>query len=255
VAKAKYLIIYEWLSEQIVKKKFLVGDKIPNESELATMFGVHRMTVRQAIDRLVDDHFLVRKRGKGTFLLSVQRPVLTRTLETISSYHDDIVKAGLLPRYKKLEGKIIPADVTLAAQLGLAVGANVVLLRRLMLANDVPLVLENSYLPAELFPGILGLSLEENLYNLMVKEYDMRLDYARTEIGAVLPTADERHLLKINEHCPCLWVEGLVYNKSGRTVEFARALCRGDKYRFVCSIGQYVCSNLHDEVPGKPLTR
>jgi DNA-binding GntR family transcriptional regulator len=247
VAKAKYMIIYEWLSEQIVSKKFLVGDKIPNENELAAMFGVHRMTVRQAINRLVDDHFLVRKRGKGTFLLSVQRPVLTRTLETISSYHDDIVKAGLWPSYKKLDGRIIQADADLATKLGLVVGADVVSLRRIMLASEIPLVLEESYLPADLFPNILNLSLEENLYNLMVSEFNMRLDCARTEIGAVMPTLEERHLLKLIESCPCLWVEGVVYNESGRIVEFSRALCRGDKYRFVCSIGQYVCDNLHGE--------
>lgn len=249
MAKAKYLIIYEWLSEQIVKKKFIVGDKIPNENELAAMFGVHRMTVRQAIDKLVDDHFLVRKRGKGTFLLSLQRPVLTRTLETISSYHDDIVKAGLLPSYKKLVGKVIKAEAPIASQLGLVVGADVVYIRRIMFASDIPLVLEDCYLPADLFPNILEQSLEVNLYNLMVKEYNMRLDYARTEIGAVIPTVEERHLLKVIEYCPCLWVEGLVYNESGRIVEFSRALCRGDKYRFVCSIGQYVCDNLHGDAP------
>ncbi|MEE4137438.1 MAG: GntR family transcriptional regulator, partial [Desulforhopalus sp.] len=56
----KYQIIYQYLSEQIRDKKIVPGDKIPNESELATMFQVHRMTVRQAINKLINDHMLVR---------------------------------------------------------------------------------------------------------------------------------------------------------------------------------------------------
>jgi DNA-binding GntR family transcriptional regulator len=245
-AKAKYLIIYEWLSEQITSKKFRPGDKIPNENELANMFGVHRMTVRQAIDKLVGDHLLVRKRGKGTFLLSEKSPVLTRSLEAITTFHADIVKAGLEPRYQTLEASILPAEENVAAQLGLPPGTDVVYLRRLMLASEVPLVIEQCYLPAKWFSALLDRSLDTNLYNIMVTDFKIGLNYARNEIGAVFPTEEEKKQLKIGDHCPCLWVEGVVYNDMGQAVEFSRALYRGDKYRFRCSIGRYVCEDISD---------
>ena len=208
------------------------------------MFGVHRMTVRQAIDKLVNDHMLVRKRGKGTYLLSEKRPVLTRSLETISTYHDDIAKAGLEPRYKTLEARIIPAEEAVAAHLGLPAGSDVVYLYRLMLANDVPLVLEHCYLPADIFSGLLERSLDEILYKIIISEYKMSLNYSRNEIGATLPTDGEKKLLKIGDDCACLWVEGVVFNDEGRAVEFSRALYRGDKYRFKCSIGKYMCEDI-----------
>ncbi|MBI4806044.1 MAG: GntR family transcriptional regulator [Desulfovibrio sp.] len=242
--KSKYMAIYEWLSEQITSKAFRPGDKIPNESELSTMFGVHRMTVRQAIDKLVSDHMLVRKRGKGTYLLSEKRPVLTRSLETISTYHDDIAKAGLVPRYKTLEAKTIPADETVAAHLKVAVGSEVISLYRLMLASDVPLVLEHCFLPAELFPDLLTLSLDTVLYKIIDSVYGMNLIHSRQEIGAVMPSESERKLLKIGERCPCIWSEGVVFNDKGRAVEFTHAIYRGDKYRFKCSIGRYLCEDI-----------
>lgn len=244
VAQSKYMAIYEWLSEQITSKALLPGDKIPNEIELSAMFGVHRMTVRQAIDKLVGEHMLVRMRGKGTFLLSDKKPVLTRSLETISTYHDDIARAGLIPRYKLLEAKIITADANVATQLGLHEGADVVYLYRLMLASNVPLVLEQCYLPADLFSRIMDHKLDTILYKIIINEFKMSLSYSRSEIGAILPAEREKKLLKIGDNCPCLWAEGVVFNDTGRAVEFTRTLYRGDKYRFKCSIGKYVCDDI-----------
>jgi len=240
----KYMAIHEWLSKQITSKALSPGDRIPSEVELSAMFGVHRMTVRQAIDKLVGEHMLVRIRGKGTYLLSDKKPVLTRSLETISTYHDDIAKAGLVPRYKTLEARIIPADDVLAGHLGLPPGAGVVYLSRLMLASDVPLALEQCYLPADAFAGLLDRPLDTILYKVLMEEFKACLNYSRNEIGTVMPTESERKLLMIGENCPCMWVEGVVFDHTGRAVEFSRALYRGDKYRFKCSIGRYMCQDL-----------
>ena len=242
--KPKYIAIYEWLSEQIKNKAFLPGDKIPNENELAAMFNVHRMTVRQAINKLVGDHMLIRKRSQGTFLLSEKKPVLVRSLESISTYHDDIVDAGLHPLYKTAESGIIPASEEIAAALNLCVGDDVVYLHRIMLASGVPLVSEKSYLPADLFPGILEYNVNIVLYRILQEEYGMRLMHSRQEIGATLPSDSEKRALKISDTCPCLSVESVVFNDKGRAVEFSRALHRGDKYRFKCSIGQYVYNGI-----------
>jgi GntR family transcriptional regulator len=236
----KYQIIYQFLSEQIRDKKILPGDKIPNESELAAMFQVHRMTVRQAIDKLVNDHMLVRKRGKGTFLLSEKYPVLTRSLEGISTYFDDIVNAGLEPCYRTLEAKIDSFDESITSQLGLQPGDQVVYMKRLMLASNVPLVLERCYLPAELFADILEKELNTMLYKIIRDSYGMTLVHSRQELTAVLPSEEERKLLKIGSTCPCIRVEGVVHNDSGRVIEYTRSLYRGDKYRFQCSIGSYL---------------
>lgn len=242
--RLKYLEIYEWLSDRIQEGTYSAGDKIPNEEELASMFKVHRMTVRQAIDKLVSDHMLVRKRGIGTFLLSEKKPVLVRSLQSISTYFDDIQASGLQPQYVTLEAKTIPATERIADPLNMAIGDNVLFLHRVMLASGVPLVLEKAYLPQDLFPDLIDDDMNTILYKVISEKYNMRLMHSRQEIGAVLPNEREKNALKITDNCPCLWVESVVYNDVGRAVEFSRSLHRGDKYRFKCSIGQYVHSGI-----------
>lgn len=240
--EAKYLQIYNWLSAQIKTKAFLPGDKIPNETELASMFGVHRMTVRQAIDKLVSNHMLIRTRGKGTFLLSEKMPVLTRSLEGISTYHEDIVKAGLEPRYKTLEAFVREPDPFVAEKLQLDAGSQVVFLKRVMLASNIPLVLEYCYLPDDLFADILDKNLNSILYNVIKNEYGMRLMHSRQEISAIIPDDLDRKILKINSSCACICVESVVFNDFGRAVEYAYSVYRGDKYKFKCDIGKYIVS-------------
>lgn len=242
--QTKYMMIHEWLSEQIAQGKYQPGDKIPNEIELAAMFGVHRMTVRQAVDKFVADNVMIRKPSMGTYLLPAGRTVPTRSFAAISSYHNDIARAGFEPCYKLLEVKVVKAEEYVAQQLGLSTDADVIFLFRLMLASGVPLVLERSYLPANLLSGILGCPLDTNIYEIIAKNYSMNLAFSRNEIGATIPNREERKLLKINAQCACLWVDGVVYNDQNLAVEYSRALCRGDKYRFNCPSGRYVCKDI-----------
>jgi DNA-binding GntR family transcriptional regulator len=236
--KPKYLLVYEWLSRQIEAKKYRAGDRLPSEHQLAAMFKVHRMTIRQAINKLVEGHLLVRKRRTGTFLLSDKNPMLIRSLENISTYYDDIREAGLDPSYKTLEATIVPVTEPHASSLGLLVGDPVLSIYRMMLASDVPLVLERCYLPASLFPGLLDRNLNTMLYVLMKDEYQIVPSFAQQEIGAVLPNPAERKLLKVNLTCPCIQINSLAFDQEGRPIELAMALHRGDKYRFRCSIGK-----------------
>lgn len=242
--KAKYMVIYDWLSERIADKTYQPGDRIPNECDLAAMFGVHRMTVRQATNKLVGEHILVRKPSKGTFLLSEKSPVLTRMLANITTYHDDIAAAGLEPQYKTIDARIVPCPEELAPRLGLAPGDPTVYLSRLMLASKVPLVLERGHLPADVFPGIVDMDLNTGLYFIMSHQYSITPKRSYQEIEAVMPTPAEQKLLKIGDRCPCLLVRTEVQDDQGRTVEVSSALHRGDKYRFRCAIGQYLCEDI-----------
>ncbi len=240
MTETKYLMIYNWLSEQIKNKIYNPGDKIPNETELAEMFNVHRMTVRHAIDKLVNKHMLIRTRGKGTFLLSDKEPILTKSLEGISSYYDDIIKSGMTPRYKTLESKIMEQHNSVGEKLGLDIGEPVVYLKRLMLANEIPMVIEHCYLPDTLFSDILDKNLNTILYKIIRDEYGMKLMHSSQEIGAMLPDEQDRKILKISNTCACIWVEGIVYNDLGQAVEYTKSIYRGDKYKFQCNIGNYI---------------
>jgi DNA-binding GntR family transcriptional regulator len=196
------------------------------------------MTIRQAIDKLIDNHLLIRKRHSGTFLLSDKTPMLIRhSLENIPIYYDDIRQAGFDPSYKTLGKKVIPGTEPVVSKLGLRVGDPVLSIYRMMLASNLPLALERCYLPSNLFPKLIDRNFDTVLYDL-IKDYQILPHYAEQEIGAVLPNASECKLLKVKNTCPCIQISSLVFDQSGRPIELSLALHRGDKYRFRCSIGK-----------------
>ena len=243
--KPKYMAIYEWLSDQIREKKFHPGDRIPNETEIAAMFNVHRMTVRQAINKLVGDHIIVRKRNRGTYLLSERSPVLTRTLDNVPTYHDDIVRAGLEPGYKTIEARQMEGDPAIASQLGLGETEGIIFTHRLFYASGIPIAIEKSYVPEKMFPGLHIMNLDTVLYNIMINKYKIAPAYSRHEISVAMPNGEEKRLLKIKENIPCMLVESLVFDNNGAIIEFSCSLHRGDKYRFRCARGQYAGSTIN----------
>lgn len=247
-AKAKYMRIYEWLEQAIKSGEFKVGDRLPNEVELAERFGVHRMTIRQAINKLVSDHVVMRKRGLGTFLVSDKRPVMVKSLDNLTTYRDDIMQAGLQSKYKMLNFERTTASKEVADNLQIEEGAPVIAFSRVMFANEVPLVVEHTRLPYDLFQNIEEQDLEEPLYLLMREKFQMSALYTEHEIGCAIPSGQERKLLHLDDGEPCLALYIISRDSRGRVVEFSNSLHRGDKYRFKCTIQQYILSNLKNGV-------
>ena len=250
-AKAKYMRVYEWLEEGINEGRFQVGDRLPNEVELAERFNVHRMTIRQAINKLVSDHVVVRKRGSGTFLISDKRPVMVKSLDNLTTYREEIEQAGLQAQYKVLSFERATASQEIAESLQIEAGSPVIQFSRVMYASDVPLVLENTTLPYDLFSDIEKADIEGPLYLLMREKFGIKMLYAEHEISCIMPESRERKLLQLDENSPCLSLYIISRDSNGRVVEFSESLHRGDKYRFKCTIEQYIVSDLNSVEAGE----
>lgn len=245
-AKSKYMRIYEWLEESIQEGKFQVGDRLPNEVELAERFNVHRMTIRQAVNKLVRDHVVVRKRGSGTYLISDKRPVMVKSLDNLTTYRDDIEQAGLQAQYKVLSFERTTAPADLAENLQIDQGDPVIRFSRVMYASDVPLAVEHTALPYDLFSDLELADIEGPLYLLMREKFNVKILYAEHEIGCLMPGQEERRLLQLSEGSPCLSLYIVSHDNNGRVVEFSEALHRGDKYRFKCTLEQYILSDMRN---------
>src|SRR5215203_4024320 len=119
------------------------GQRLDNEVDLADRFGLSRPTLRKAIEQLVSQGLLVRKRGVGTQVVqsTVKRPV------ELSSLFDDLASTGRRPATRVLSCRETPADEAVAAALGLPVGEQVVAIERLRSADDEPLAILRNWLP------------------------------------------------------------------------------------------------------------
>ncbi len=203
------------------------GSRIDNEVDLAERLGLSRPTVRRAIQHLVEQGLLVRKRGVGTQVVHAR---VRRSIE-LTSLYDDLAAAGQRPRTDVLALGVEPAPAAVAVALGIAEGAPVLSLERLRYAQDSPLALMHNYLP----PDLVDLGREElreqGLYQLL-REAGVRLRIASQTIGARAATAAEARLLDERRGAPLLTMGRTTYDDAGRIVEYARHLYRASVYSF-----------------------
>ncbi len=206
------------------------GDRLPPERMLAERYGCSLITVRRALGDLARERRLDRARGRGTF---VSRPPIDLDLDGTMSFSEELQTLGHDPATRVVTARTVPAELAVAEALEIPVGASVVHLERLRMADGEPLLLEQVFLPEARFPGLLAGDLEHgSLYELLTERYDTPVVRAREALEPISLPSREAHLLGVEPHRPALLIEGLAFDRSGRPVEFARSYVRGDRTRY-----------------------
>jgi GntR family transcriptional regulator len=201
---------------------------LPSERDLATEYGVSRMTARMVIEELADQGFVYRVQGRGTF---VDRPWVSKSL-ALTSFTEDMLARGMRPSSRVVLCAERPAGAAAGQDLRISPAAPAICLRRVRLADDVPICLETVELPAELVPGLASQPLTGSLYDLLATRYRIRVMHAEQRIRATVLDPEEADLLGVAVVSPALLVERVSSDKAGRPVERARSLYRADRYDF-----------------------
>src|SRR5436189_5267654 len=145
-------------------ERLTVGEAIPSERQLSADFGVSRLTVRAALDELVREGHLVRRRGAGTF---VSEPKIAQEL-TLTSFTDDMRQRGLVPASRTLELNVVSAGARLGRLLHVSPSEQVVVVKRLRLADRETMAIETLHVREALVPGLSAQDLAEgSVYELL----------------------------------------------------------------------------------------
>ncbi|MEU8569791.1 GntR family transcriptional regulator [Streptomyces pathocidini] len=222
-----YFQLSQQLEAAIEKGRLAPGSLLGNEIELAGRLGLSRPTVRQAIQSLVDKGLLVRRRGVGTQVVHSQ---VKRPLE-LSSLYEDLEAAGQRPATRVLRNAIEPATAEVAAALGVAEGADVLVIERLRLAHGEPMAHLCNHLPAGLLDLDTALLESTGLYRLM-RQAGITLHSARQAVGARAASAEEGERLGEPEGAPLLTMQRTTFDDTGRAVEFGSHVYRASRYAF-----------------------
>lgn len=225
-----YFQVAQELQRLIADGEIETGSRLDNEVLLAETLGVSRPTIRRAIQYLVERGLVVRKRGVGTQVVrsSVQRPL------ELTSLHDDLARTGRQPSTKVLEQSLVPADETVAHELRVPPGADVLLLRRLRLADDEPIALMTNYLPDGMLDPTVDLS-TRGLYETL-RAAGVRIRIANQSIGAVSATAAQARLLSERRGAALLTMTRTAHDDEGRPVEYGSHVYRGSRYAFTLTL-------------------
>lgn len=199
------------------------GEAIPSETELAGRFNVSQGTVRKAIDEMAAENLLIRRQGKGTYVASHSDPrAFFRFLRLVP------LAGGIEPtKSLPLECWRAKAGPEAARVLGLKLGDPIIIVRRLLAFSDVPVVVDEIYLPGEIFAGLSLEVLKEHqgsVYSLFEEKFGVRMIRAEERLRAVAADRSSAELLKVPEGSPLLSVERISFTYGDRPVEWRRGL-------------------------------
>lgn len=209
-------------------------ESLPSERELMQRFGVSRMTVRRAIERLAQEGRVYRVQGAGTF---VADPATISKSLRLTSFSEDIRERRMLPGSRLLELCRTTADMACARDLFVEPGSPVVHIRRLRLADGEPMCLENAWVPETLVPGLAEQGEPRSLYQLL-EEAGARPETADQTIRATVVDTAQAELLGVPPHFPALEMHRVTRDGRGRAVERAVSVYRADRYDFKVTVSR-----------------
>lgn len=224
-----YLQLAKNLRDHIASGAIHPGSAIPSERDLSAITSMSRVTVRKAIDQLVETGALFRKQGSGTFVAKrIDAPN-----SALSGFSDDARSRGEDPGVIWMIKSYASPTEEEATALGIAASTRVVRLGRIRLSGGEPLAIEHAVLPAEFLPDLS--CLKDSLYDALAHN-GVHPVSGTQRIRAALATPTEAGMLCIQEKAEILRIERLTHIQDGRALEFTRSAYRGDRYDFVSEL-------------------
>jgi len=225
-----YYQLAELIKEQIRLGEITPGDQLPSERVLSEQHAISRMTARQAINYLTREGTLIARHGLGTF---VAEPKMTHDALHLLGFTEEIMQRGGNAISRVVEQMVVPPPQRVMTELQLKADQAVVKIVRLRLADDMPLLLETTYIPALVCPGLAQEDMaNQSLYALLEQRCGLRLKRARQTLEATVANEYESQMFGVGAGMPMILLEGLTFDQHERPVEYFKAVYRGDRFKF-----------------------
>lgn len=222
-----YFQLKEQIKQKIKEGHYKEGDLIPSEREFSDRYSLSSTTIRRALNDLVQENYLERKAGKGTFVHLKKVP---RDLRKVLGFTQNMLQMGLTPSTQLISKKIQPASGFVVQSLGLPKDAMIARLERLRLADGEPMMFETRYLRMDLFPGILNQDLSGSLWQVFERAYQYRPIRHSQRIKIAQVTADTATLLGVRKGAMAFLIKGITYAESDLPLECEESYYRSDRY-------------------------
>ncbi len=228
------LPLYEQLVSQMREKinnsNLRPGDIVPSESELCDRYNISRSTVRQALGILEKEGYVVRRRGKGTF---ISEPKISRKLDSLYSFSTEMKELGLKPHSEILTFEIVKTPFAVALKMNLNAEELTLYIVRIRLADNKPMLIESTYIPIHLAHGITRQTLEStSLYEIIYQSTGVSPHSAVESYEPVCLQKQQAQYLQSSENSCAFGIERLTYDKSSNIIEFTQSVMSGEKSRF-----------------------
>ena len=228
-----YLQLMEELIQKIDEGVYTEQQKLPSERELCEIYNLSRITVRQALQDLEREGYIVKVHGVGTF---VAPKSYNQHLEGLYSFTDEMEKLGKEPTTKVLSFAVLPSDDRLARKMDLQPQEEVFEIVRLRYADGKPLMYETSYLPKKMFPDLTVEHLNESpMYELLVKDYQINITKATERFSATLIREEEADYLHTKAGQSAMLIKRSAYHHDTLMI-YTNSIARGDGFAYTVEL-------------------
>ncbi|MDR4950038.1 GntR family transcriptional regulator [Neobacillus cucumis] len=226
-----YIQLKESLRGSILNGDLKYGDKIPTEAELSEDFKISRITVRKAILELVEEGYLVKRQGKGTF---VNKRKIERKIVHFLSFSDACKANGLTASSKIIKREIIQPTAKDIELLQLEEGDALLFIQRVRYAGDSPIMIENNYYSYKKFHILLNANLEGSVYSVIEENLNIQPRGSfETTLEIVRASEEEVELLNTSSGEPLFYMETTVYDQNNEPVHRGKQYILGESYKFI----------------------
>ncbi|MGL6107002.1 GntR family transcriptional regulator [Romboutsia sp.] len=224
-----YQQLYDNLRKQIASGRYKPGDKLPSEGDLCKEFSVSRITVRNALNELVKEDILCKKRGKGTYVTVPERIEATCAG---NSFTNSCHRINSKPSTRIISTSIEKANKYISEALNIEQEDKIILIKRLRLIDDIPVIFEVDYFRID-YNFLLKEELEDNsLMEVISKNISTQPTRVEDIFEVKYSNKEYSKYLKCSSNMPLLKVRQLVYTENNEVLYYNEQLIRSDKYKY-----------------------
>ena len=228
-----YLQLIDKLIERIGGMN--VNDRLPSERDLCTIYKVSRTTVRQAMYELELNGYVTKIQGSGTHVSKSNET--KQDLADYYSFTKQTKAMGKTPRTRTLEFRVENSNKSTQEKMKLAEGTKVIRFVRLRLADDIPMMLETTYLPYTEFETLKKRDLSaQPLYDIFENVYHKKVSRVIEQFSASNLTQKQSDIMDVSVNMACLKVTRFSYDAKGNIIEMTHSLVRPDQYVYQTQI-------------------
>lgn len=205
------------------------GDRLPSERELCKIYNMSRTTIRQAMFELELGGYITKVHGKGTF---VAKPAQEKhDLSNYYSFTDRTLEQNKIPRVEILDFHIETANKSIMSKLELGEGSKVIRFDRLRIADEIPMMLETTFIPREIAPDLHREMLSKTpLYDILEKQHHQKITRVVEHLCASNLSPKQAQALNMQAGMACLKISRQSYNAQGEVVELTYSFARADLF-------------------------
>ena len=210
------------------------GDQLPSEAQLCERYGVSPMTVRRAVNALVDQGIVVAEQGRGTFVKPIAMSEATFGLKNLQDLLDDTEHTTV----NVLEVRIVRADERVARKLEIPLGQRAVYIRRILKTDGLPALYHREYLVYDPTRPIVEAELEVTaLQRLFSGSGETILKRGEISLEVTLLDEEEAHLLQVEQPKAAFCFEHLFFDFDNCPISWGWFVARNDLLRFTAQVG------------------